>query len=116
MLTLIQGNVTDMYVIATLFILGSGCGMCIPIATTAIQNVFAHSRMGVVTSTLQFARNLGSTIGVSIFGMILDSGLKSKSYATSLQQVFVVATIIALIGVIFAMFLKEKSLKDTVDI
>ena len=81
--------------------------MCVPISTTAVQNLFAHSRMGVVTSTLQIARNLGSTIGVAIFGMILNSGLKSESYATFLQQVFIVATIIALIGVIFAMFLKE---------
>lgn len=114
MLTLIKGDVSNTYLIFNMCILGIGCGICMPISITVSQNLFPHSRVGVVSATLQFARNLGSTIGIAVFGLILNSGLKVESYALSLHNVFWVASIIALIGIIFSIFLKEIPLRDTI--
>lgn len=114
MLTIIKIHASNIHVIINMFVLGIGGGMCIPISLTAIQNIFPHSQIGVVTATLQFARNLGSTVGVSVFGLILNSQLQKKSYYLSLQQVFLAASILTLIGIIFSIFLKEIPLRDTI--
>lgn len=58
-------------------LVGIGCGMSFPVFTIAVQNVFPRNQLGMVTSTLQFFRNMGATIGVAIFGSIMVFGMNN---------------------------------------
>jgi len=40
-----------------------------------IQNAMPHDKLGVVTSSNQFFRQIGSTMGVAIFGTVLTANL-----------------------------------------
>jgi hypothetical protein len=48
-------------------------GPTMPVFTLAAQNAVKMSQLGVVTSLTQFARSIGSTLGVAIFGTILTN-------------------------------------------
>jgi hypothetical protein len=48
--------------------------------TIAVQNALPYSRLGVVTSSVQFTRSIGSTIGVSVLGTIV-ADVYAKSFA-----------------------------------
>src|SRR5215470_2123178 len=56
-----------------MIILGLGMGPTMPVFTLASQNAVKVSQLGVVTSLTQFARSMGSTIGVALFGAILTN-------------------------------------------
>jgi EmrB/QacA subfamily drug resistance transporter len=59
-------------------VLGLGLG---PLQSTfgiAIQNAVPMNRIGVVTSANQFFRQIGSTVGVAVFGTLLTNGLNAK--------------------------------------
>jgi hypothetical protein len=45
-----------------------------PVFTLAAQNAVSMSQLGVVTSLTQFARSIGSTLGVALFGSLLSNG------------------------------------------
>jgi EmrB/QacA subfamily drug resistance transporter len=50
---------------------GLGLGFIFPVFTIALQNTAPHSRLGVVTSALQFCRSIGATLGVALMGSLL---------------------------------------------
>lgn len=54
---------------------GAGIGMAMPIMNVAVQNEFEQKDLGVVTSSTQLFRGLGSTIGTAIFGSMLTAGI-----------------------------------------
>ncbi len=55
------------------FLLGCGIGMTYPLLTNAPQNVFPMSQLGMVTSAVQFFRNLGGTVSSAVLGTIMLS-------------------------------------------
>jgi EmrB/QacA subfamily drug resistance transporter len=67
-------------------ILGVGLGPLQSLYSVAIQNAVPMNRIGVVTSANQFFRQIGSTVGVAIFGTLLTNDLNSKlsSWASSM--------------------------------
>jgi EmrB/QacA subfamily drug resistance transporter len=58
-------------IMATMLVLGLGNGLTGPTVTIAAQNASRPGELGVVTSLLQFARSMGSTLGTAAFGSIL---------------------------------------------
>ncbi|WP_102346256.1 MDR family MFS transporter [Bacillus sp. Marseille-P3661] len=73
-------------IIASLIIMGIGMGAAFPVFTLIVQNAVVHKMLGVATSTSQLARHLGSTIGVSIIGIIMNARLlKSFEQESSTQ-------------------------------
>jgi EmrB/QacA subfamily drug resistance transporter len=64
-------------------ILGVGLGPLQSLYSVAIQNAVPMNRIGVVTSASQFFRQIGSTVGVAIFGTLLTNNLNSKLAAWS---------------------------------
>jgi EmrB/QacA subfamily drug resistance transporter len=64
-------------------ILGVGLGPLQSLYGVAIQNAVPMNRIGVVTSANQFFRQIGSTVGVAIFGTLLTNDLNSKLTAWS---------------------------------
>ncbi len=59
-------------VIAYLMILGLGMGLIMPNVTLAVQNVFPPEQRGVATSSTQFFRSIGGTLGMTILGAIMN--------------------------------------------
>lgn len=66
------------YEAALTTLLGIGLGIVLPVLNIAVQNEFSLRELGVVTSSSQLFRNLGSTAGVAIFGALLTAGLTSN--------------------------------------
>ena len=57
------------------FVMGIGLGPTQSLFNLAIQNSVEPHEIGVVTASSQFFRQIGSTMGVAIFGTLLTSGL-----------------------------------------
>ena len=56
-------------------VLGVGLGMAMQQYTLVVQNVVDQRNMGVATATTQFSRNIGSTVGIAVYGSIMTGGL-----------------------------------------
>jgi MFS family permease len=59
-------------------LLGIGLGPLQGLYGIAVQNAVPLNRLGVVTSAHQFFRQIGSTVGVAIFGTLLTNDLNGK--------------------------------------
>jgi EmrB/QacA subfamily drug resistance transporter len=69
-----MGPETDyLTVTRNMIIVGLGLGPTMPVFTLAAQNSVKMSQLGVVTSLTQFARSIGSTLGVALFGSLLTN-------------------------------------------
>lgn len=58
-------------VIRNMVISGIGMGLLMPVYTVAVQNVAPRKHMGAATASTTFFRQIGSTVGVAIFGSVL---------------------------------------------
>jgi EmrB/QacA subfamily drug resistance transporter len=58
-----------------MFVMGVGIGPTQSLFNLAIQNAVPPSQIAVATSTSQFFRQIGSTVGVTIFGTMLTGSL-----------------------------------------
>ena len=61
-----------------LALMGLGLGPLQSLYGIAVQNAVPANRIGVVTSANQFFRQIGSTVGVAVFGTLLTNNLNSK--------------------------------------
>jgi EmrB/QacA subfamily drug resistance transporter len=105
---------TQVQVTAALVIVGAGLGITFPLYLNAVQSAVERRFLGVVSSNMQFFRNLGGTLATAIFGSILanrmgpniqaqidklnlppafKSGFKLPQGAGGAQQIFNVATL-----------------------
>ncbi|HEX3013504.1 MAG TPA: MDR family MFS transporter [Methanobacterium sp.] len=102
-------------------ILGLGSGMMYTVFTISVQNSFSLREIGIVTSSMQFFRNVGSTVAIPVFGYIVNATMGSPAMinlsqkqvlALSIQNVFLASIALAFAGLVIAFFLKEMSLED----
>ncbi len=59
------------YVIDGMVVSGLGMGLLQPVYTLAVQNVAPRKQMGAATSSTIFFRQIGSTVGVAMFGTLM---------------------------------------------
>ncbi|HEY8497450.1 MAG TPA: MDR family MFS transporter [Limnochordales bacterium] len=59
-------------------LIGAGIGSSMQTYTLAVQNAVPYRDMGVATSAVQFARSVGSTVGVALMGTILGTSLRDQ--------------------------------------
>ena len=65
-------------VVRDLVLVGLGVGVGMPLYLNATQSAVDARYLGVVSSQIQFWRNIGSTVGVAILGTVLAHGLSQK--------------------------------------
>ena len=65
----------------TLALAGFGVGFILPMLTLLVQSIIARERMGVATSTIQFLRLIGSTIGTAIVASSVNVLFSAKMQA-----------------------------------
>jgi EmrB/QacA subfamily drug resistance transporter len=61
-----------------MFVLGLGLGPSQGLFALAIQNAVPMDRLGVATSSSQFFRQIGSTVGVAVFGAVMTQALAAE--------------------------------------
>jgi EmrB/QacA subfamily drug resistance transporter len=60
------------------FVVGVGLGLCSAPTMVAVQSVVGWEQRGVVTATNMFCRNLGSAVGVAVFGAVANATLAHR--------------------------------------
>ena len=66
---------------------GIGSGIVMPSFNIAVQNAFSLRELALVTSSMQFFRNIGATIGTSVFGYVMSATMKSGMTSIDLSNV-----------------------------
>jgi EmrB/QacA subfamily drug resistance transporter len=74
-------NTDNVALVRNMIITGLGLGFVLPVYTVAVQNALPYSRLGVVTSSVQFSRSIGSTVGISVLGTIVTNVYASSFVA-----------------------------------
>jgi EmrB/QacA subfamily drug resistance transporter len=75
LLTRLSATSTQAQLTLAMVVLGVGLGMAMQQYTLVVQNAAARSDLGVATASTQFFRNVGSTVGIAVFGTVMTSGL-----------------------------------------
>ncbi|NLE97256.1 MAG: MFS transporter [Propionibacterium sp.] len=75
MLTQLAPSTTYLYLEVALGLFGIGLGLIFQQYLLVTQNAAPRRDLGVATSLTQFFRNVGSTMGISLLGTVMTSGL-----------------------------------------
>jgi EmrB/QacA subfamily drug resistance transporter len=70
-------NVSSLTLSRDMVVVGLGLGVGMSAFTIIVQNQFPPVRLGEVSAGLQFFRSIGSTIGLAVFGTIMNSSFSS---------------------------------------
>ncbi len=62
----------------SLFVLGSGIGLCMQVLVLTVQNTARFEDLGVATSGVTFFRTIGSSFGAAIFGSLFANFLSGR--------------------------------------
>lgn len=58
--------------------IGFGLGLVMPLMTLGVQQAFDRSKRGVVTSATAFFRSVGSTVGVTVLGIVFNHQMAAQ--------------------------------------
>ena len=78
LVTLLGAGSSVWTVAAATFVVGLGLGLMSAPTIVAVQSVVEWERRGVVTATNMFCRNIGSAVGVAIFGAVANARLSDR--------------------------------------
>jgi EmrB/QacA subfamily drug resistance transporter len=78
MLTQLDVESTTMAAVASMVVIGLGIGSSMPIVNLVLQNSVPHHLLGVVSSSAQFFRQIGGTLGVAVFGTLVTNSLQDS--------------------------------------
>jgi hypothetical protein len=73
MLSRMNVDSTSQQAAIAMIVLGAGLGAAIPLYMLAVQNAVPYRLMGVSTSTMQFLRSVGGTMGVAVMFSLIQS-------------------------------------------
>jgi EmrB/QacA subfamily drug resistance transporter len=122
--TMTQSTGTAEILIYTI-ILGIGSGMMYPVFNVAIQNAVLRRDIGIATASSQFFRNVGATVTLPIFGLIVNLTINMDinvvgtvpvgPMITAIHNVFIFGLVICIIGLIASLLLKDAILSNSND-
>ncbi len=85
LMTLVGVNSSQIAMMMFVTMMGVGMGLSIPAFFIAVQTSVGKHYLGTATSTLQFSRSIGGTLGVSVMGAALSMRLASDFRASGLD-------------------------------
>lgn len=77
---------TPLELAGAMVVIGIGLGMSMQTYTLVVQNAVSRSELGVATASVQFFRNLGSTIGTAVLGTVMTAQMMPKIQAQLPEQ------------------------------
>jgi hypothetical protein len=77
-LTRIDSHTTLIGVMWRMLVLGIGLGPAQGLFSMAVQNAVPMDKIGVATSSSQFFRQIGATVGAAVFGAIMTQSLATQ--------------------------------------
>jgi len=77
LLSRVDADTSRSMIMVFVTLMGIGRGLSIPTLLIAVQSTVERRQLGTATSTLQFMRSIGGTLGVSIMGAALSTRLAS---------------------------------------
>lgn len=87
LLSTMDGDTSGLRVLFYAALLGIGAGATIPVFNIAVQNAFPYRQIGVATSSMQFSRNMGATVGAALFGYVLKANMNTGFASLDLANV-----------------------------
>ena len=75
LMSTITTSTQQIEIVRNLVMIGFGVGVTFPLYLNAVQSAVDPKFIGVVTSQIQFFRNIGATIGTAVLGSILSQRL-----------------------------------------
>ena len=78
MLSMLQVDSGQFAVSAAMFVTGAGVGLVMQVMVLVAQNAADMRDLGAVTSSVSFFRSMGGSVGVAIFGAIMNSRLATE--------------------------------------
>jgi EmrB/QacA subfamily drug resistance transporter len=85
-------NTSQFTLVGFMVIMGLGMGVGMSTFTVIVQNQYPVHRLGEVSAGIQFFRSIGSTLGLAVFGTILNSHFAASLQATLPEQLKGLAT------------------------
>lgn len=64
--------------VINIIIVGFGLGIIMPLYTIAVQNAVSYKVLGVATSSVAFVRSVGGSVGLAIFGSVMNHRFASE--------------------------------------
>jgi EmrB/QacA subfamily drug resistance transporter len=80
----VDANINQYVLMFFVTLMGVGMGFSIPPFLIAVQTTVERRYLGTATSTMQFSRSIGGTLGVSVMGAALSARLISNLTASGL--------------------------------
>jgi len=81
LLSRVRPGAAETQVILALIAIGFGTGLTFPLYLNSVQSAVERRYLGVVTSQVQFWRNVGGTIGTAVLGSVLSQQLPVRVQA-----------------------------------
>lgn len=113
-LTLVDVHSPYWYFIGIVVVMGFGMGCIGTTALVMIQSAVGGNMRGAATSTNSLMNSLGQTIGVAIFGMLLNRAVTEDTpdqLASGIHLIFVLLLAIALVNLLVVSFLPSERRK-----
>lgn len=106
---------TNLTIAWLMLMLGFGLGFVMQMLIIAVQNAVEYHDLGVATSNAILFRFIGGSLGTALLGAVLATRLEAtKSLIASLDTVFMLASIIAFLGLVLSFLLPERRLRETI--
>jgi len=106
---------TNLTIGLLMLLLGLGLGFVMQILIIAVQNAVDYHDLGVATSNAILFRFIGGSLGTALLGAVLATQLtKTNSLVVSLNTIFLVAAAVAFLGLLLALLLPERRLRETI--
>ncbi len=83
-LALLGTRATDLQIVVSMILVGIGGGVMMQSFMLAAQSAVPLATVGSATALIQFSRAIGTTVGVSLFGAIINLGLPPALHTNAL--------------------------------
>jgi hypothetical protein len=84
-MTSVDANINQNLLMFFVLLMGIGMGLAIPPFLIAVQTTVERRLLGTATSTIQFSRMMGGTLGVTVMGAALSARLIRNLNASGLD-------------------------------
>jgi len=94
----VDANINQYLLMFFVTLMGIGMGFSIPPFLIAVQTTVERRYLGTATSTMQFSRSIGGTLGVSVMGAALSARLAANLSTAGLDPTLVTQLLDPVVG------------------